>query len=464
MSRAEAQQLPHSEEAERAVLAAVLLTNGQILAEVELREEDFYLERHQLIWRAMRELQAAGEAVDLRTLQARLEDAGAFEPIGGFAYLAGLDLDLPDIGRFHTYAGIVAERSTRRQLVLGLSEVNSGAIDGSLSAGDSMARVQELVGRLGAESSTGAADPVSLDATVEEFGDFEPPESGLLGWTTGFGRLDDLTLGLEPGLFYILGGHPGAGKSVLAKDIAVSAAKAGARVLVFSLEMPWEQWRDRILASESAAMRSPGVALRRIRTRDLGPKDSPLRLHLANTMEAVRDLPIWGDDRRGLSAEQIAASAARFDARRGVDAVIVDHIQLVRYSGSETNMAKQVGAVGLRLRELAGQLQVPVLGLSQLTDDDKVGPKWKPHLGMLRYSKELGQHADDVWFIHRPGLYSDEEEHQNRGELYVTKQRQGEANKCIHLSWLGDVTGYRSRATQEQERTAEAGGSKRYGW
>jgi replicative DNA helicase len=216
--------LPQSEESERAVLAGILL-EPEVLPTVSARlvETDFYFERHQRIYRAMLDLQAATTTVDLRTLQARLEQQGHLDAVGGLAYLAGLDVDLPDLGRIDSYVEIVKERSLRRRLIQACTDVTRSALDGGLEAGEALGRAEQAILSLGDEAVVRGFVALGrvLDKTMEDIE--ERPGSTLIGVPTGFTDLDRMTHGLNRGNLIIIAGRPGMGKCLSADAELVEA-------------------------------------------------------------------------------------------------------------------------------------------------------------------------------------------------------------------------------------------------
>ncbi|MGH9464974.1 MAG: replicative DNA helicase, partial [Thermoanaerobaculia bacterium] len=246
--------LPHSEESERAVLAAVLLDPERLPSLAErLTLEDFYSERHRLLYRAMLDVQDGGQAIDLRTLQARLEQQSQLETVGGLAYLAGLDLDLPDLGRLDVYVDLVKERSVRRRLIAACGEIARLSLDGGLEAAEALGRAERVVLELGEEAiRRGFVSLEEIFQTTLE--DLEgKPERLAKGLPTGFLDLDNLILGLSPGNLIIIAGRPGMGKTSFALNIAQHIAlRERKSVAVFSLEMSRQELGLRILASESS--------------------------------------------------------------------------------------------------------------------------------------------------------------------------------------------------------------------
>src|SRR4051794_30685517 len=199
------QALPHSEESERAVLGGILL-DPEVLPTVSgrLRAEDFYLERHQLLYEAMVDIQGGGTTIDLRTLQAKLEQRGLFETIGGIAYLSQLDLDLPDLGRIDAYVEIVKERSVRRRLIQASGRIIRDCLDGGVEAKVALDHAEQAIMGLGEEAVQRGFVSIAqvFHSTLEDLE--ERPGSTLIGVPTGFIDFDRLSHGLNRGNLIII--------------------------------------------------------------------------------------------------------------------------------------------------------------------------------------------------------------------------------------------------------------------
>src|SRR5262245_49831227 len=249
----EQKTLPHSEESERAVLGGVLL-DPSILPTISgrLRAEDFYHERHQVLYEAMLALQDDQVEIDLRTLQAKLEQRGQFDAVGGLGYVTGLDLDLPDIGRVDTYVEIIKERSVRRRLIHTSGQIIRNCLDGGLEAAEALGRAEQAILGLGEEAIQRGFIQLSnvLHTTLEELE--ERPGSMLTGVPTGFTDFDRISQGLNRGNLIIVAGRPGMGKTSFALNMAqhVSIRERKA-VGIFSLEMSQQELALRILCSEA---------------------------------------------------------------------------------------------------------------------------------------------------------------------------------------------------------------------
>ena len=372
--------LPYSEEAERAVLAAVLL-DPELLAVMagRLVVEDFYLERHQLIYQAMLDLQLAGTLIDLRTLQARLEARAAIENVGGIAYLATLDLDLPDLGRVETYVELVKERSLRRRLIRACSEVMRDCLDGGLDAAQALGRAEEAILGLGEEAIPRGFEAIGtvFQSTLEDLEERSP--SAMVGVASGFIDLDEMTRGLNPGNLIIIAGRPGMGKTSFAMNVAQNVAiREKTTVGVYSLEMSKQELALRVLASES------DVEFRSLRTGHMSQKQWG---RVIQTVKSMSGAPLYIDDSANPTMLEVASKARRLKAEKGLGLVIVDYLQLMSAGGRYENRNLEIAAISRSLKQLAKELEIPVIALSQLSrQPERRSGDHRPQLADLRES------------------------------------------------------------------------------
>ncbi|MEM7353245.1 MAG: replicative DNA helicase, partial [Acidobacteriota bacterium] len=414
--------LPHSEESERAVLAAALLSPHVIpMISGRLSPEDYYLERHQLIFQAMIDLQEDGTEIDMRSLQARLELKGTFELVGGFAYLAGLDLDLPDLSRIETYVEIVKERSVRRRLVIACSEISAGCLEGGLDASDGLDEAEKRILGLSEEATQGGFSPLS-QVYEETVATLEERAGGVLGVPTGFYDWDRMTQGLVKGNLIIIAGRPGMGKTSFALNVAQHVAIRESRsVAIFSLEMGEQELAQRIMASESDL---PFGNLR------AGRLSKGQWKQLYDAIRRTTDAPVFIDDSPNPTLAEITSKCRRLKTDKGLDLVIIDYLQLMSAKGYESRQL-EISAISRGLKQLAKELDIPVIALSQLSrQPERRTGDHRPQLADLRESGSIEQDADQVCFIYRDELYNkDDPDNKGMAELIVSKHRNGETGK-----------------------------------
>ena len=429
--------LPHSEESERAVLGSVLL-DPAILPTISgrLRAEDFYLDRHQLVYQAMLDLQDEQVEVDLRTLQARLEQRAQLDTVGGLAYLAGLDLDLPDIGRIDTYVEIVKERSVRRRLIHTSGQIIRDCLDGGVPAQEALGRAEQAILGLGEEAVQRGFAQLSqvLHSTLEELE--ERPGTMLTGVPTGFADLDRISQGLNRGNLIIIAGRPGMGKTSLALNIGQHVAIREKRTVgIFSLEMSQQELALRILCSES------DISFARLRANRLTQKEWGRIFQVVRGLEGA---PLFVDDSPNPSLLEVASKARRLKAERGLSLVVLDYLQLMQAGGRYENRNLEIAAISRGLKQLAKELEIPVIALSQLSrQPERRGSDHRPQLADLRESGSIEQDADLVAFIYRDEVYNPKEENRGLAELIIAKHRNGETG-TVELVFLGETTSFKS--------------------
>ncbi len=431
--------LPHSEESERAVLAGVLL-DPRLLPAVSgrLLPTDFYFEKHQLLYQAMLDLQEDRTAIDLRTLQARLEQRGVLTAVGGVAYVAGLDVDLPDLGRIDAYAEIVKERSVRRRLIQASGEIIRDCLDGGLEAQAALGRAEQAILGLGEEAIQRGFAPFAgiVDEILEQLE--EHPGTGIIGVPSGFLDFDRMTHGLNRGNLIIIAGRPGMGKTSFALNVAQHVAIREKRpVGIFSLEMSRQELALRILCSEA------DVAFSRLRAGNL---PAALWSQVMKTAHSIAHAPLSIDDSPSPTLLEIGSRARRLKAEQGLDLLVVDYLQLMQAGGKYENRNLEVSAISRGLKQLAKELDVPVIALSQLSrQPERRGSDHRPQLADLRESGSIEQDADLVAFIYRDEVYNrDDPENQGLAELIIAKHRNGETG-TVDMVFLGQTTSFKNR-------------------
>ncbi len=441
---------PQNLEAETAVLGAVLFSEealDPILLDVRLRPDDFYRERHRLIFRAMMRLKdrAEPEAVDVLTVTEELARAGELEEAGGKAYVHSLPTLVAIPGHFRQYARIVKNHAITRSLLAATRAIQEQAHS---FPGDP----RELVGQAEATLFKIAHDDRASD--LRSIGDLLGAELDRLekvsregisitGTQSGFTDIDELTGGFQPGNLIVLAARPAMGKSALVTNIAENAAmKHGKPVVLFSLEMSETELAQRFVASQA---KMSGDDLRKGRVAaDRWPK-------IVRATQKIAAAPLWVDDSSDIGVLELRAKARRLHARHGLGLVIVDYLQLLRPEDPSVNRVEQVGSMSRGLKLLARELSVPVIAVSQLSRAVESRPDKRPLLSDLRESGQVEQDADLVMFIYRDEYYNPETEHPGEAEVIIAKHRNGPVGK-VQLAFQGRypkfVTLYRDPALE----------------
>lgn len=414
--------LQHSEEAERAVLASVLLEPSfWPRVEQRLRPQDFAFDHHRHIFEAMAEVARQGQVIDTLTLQARLAEHGALEKVGGVAYIACLDVDLPDPTRIDAYLEIVRDRALRRRLSsLGLHLARQ-AFDPGASGREVVGRLEARVLQMSEGLTSARLEPIGevVDATVEAVE--EEPGSALPELRWGLPTLDRILGGLGRGRMVVLAGRPGYGKTSLALAVCRELAAVQARtVALFSLEMTNRELALRLLGSEAE------VPAQRIAS---GILSRPEWERLHQSAARLRTAPLYVDDSSSLTLLELASTVRRLQSRQGLDAVVIDYLQLLDLGEPAQNETLALARISRGLKKLARELNVPVLVISQLSrEPERRGPAARPKLSDLRGSGALEQDPDAVIFLWPPSELQEAVEGANLLAI-VAKNRHGEAGE-----------------------------------
>lgn len=417
--------LPHSEECERAVLAAVLLSPHLLpIVTARLSSEDFYLERHQAIWECMLEIQERGDEIDIRALQGRLEICGKFELVGGLAYLAGLDLDLPDLGRIESYVEIVKERSIRRQLIQTAQRITFDAFESGDEAEMILCEAESEIRQLRGESR-----PAAGRSRAEVFDEImiriEAAEDGAVGIGTSIESFDLRTNGLGAELVTI-GGGTGVGKSILGRQVAEHVASAHGPVQYWSGEMDDVSLEMRGLSAGS------GVEHWKLRS---GRVSADEMLRVSGYISATGEIPLEIIDKPGFSVddvESVAINAAR--SAGGLRAVFIDYLTLMGQPGGQwRSKREEVGETTRRLKQLTRELEIPVILMAQLNRESAGKAPWEPEVHHLAESAAIERDSDLVMLMYPRLLDPDLEDYaewksRNPREtwLKVAKHRNGD--------------------------------------
>jgi len=434
---------PQSLEAEQATLGAMLLERDAIARVVDILDpDDFYSPQHQLLYRAMIDLFNDSEPVDLITLQAKLQDRGQLEEIGGSPYLARLQETATTAAAIAHYAKIVREKSTLRALIHAAGEIETLARSLADEDVESVVdRCEQEIFAVGERTISPAFTAIRdlLGETydrIDEMQESHRPGTGLL---TGYDDLDSYLSGLQPSDLIVIAARPSMGKTALALNIASHVARTQDKtVAVFSLEMAKEQLTLRVLCSEA------GVNQQSVRQGyiDRGDMD-----RIAVAASELYKAPVYLDDTPTMNVLQMRGKARRLRAERGLDLIVVDYIQLVSGYGRFENRNQEISQVARSLKALARELRVPVLALSQLSRAVEArGHPRRPLLSDLRESGSIEQEADVVAFIYRPIYYGPEElraagyleTDRNIAEVLIAKQRNGPTG-TVRLAWIDEL-------------------------
>lgn len=415
---------PHSLEAEKSTLGALLVDKDAIvkIADV-LQDDDFYHEKHAIIYRAVLELFNKRNPIDVLTLTSLLEDKKELDQVGGASYIAELTSEVPTASHIFQYATIVKQKSILRRLIkagdtiIGLGYKETEEVENLL---------EEAEKNLFSVSQTFIKDRFVhvkevLSHTYEKLADLHDPEGKdkYRGVATGFKDIDNILSGLQPSDLIIIAARPSMGKTSFALNIAQNIAQKEKSVGLISLEMSKEQLVERMFCSLL------GVDSWKMRTGKLTDQDFA---KIGGIMDELNNMKIFIDDSVVSSIAELRAKARRLQMENGLDLLIIDYLQLMtsgKSAGGYSNRVQEISEISRSLKSLARELHVPVIAISQLSRAVELRPSKIPQLSDLRESGAIEQDADVVLMLYREDYYEEDSDRSGITDIYVRKHRNG---------------------------------------
>ena len=428
---------PHSLEAEQAVLGGLLL-DAQALDQVleVIAARDFYQPDHRLIFAAMLRLSEAGKPLDLITVSETLEQDGELERIGGLAHLAELARHTPGTSNLLTYAQIVRERATLRQLIRTAQDIadRSYTPEGRTSdelLAEAEKRFADIAEQRPADSGLEPINPL-LQQTLARIDELSQSDSHITGLATGFYELDDKTSGWQKSDLVIVAARPSMGKTTFAMNTVEHALLHQQKpVVVFSLEMPAESIMLRLISSVGR------IDQTHVRN---GRLDQDEWDKLTIAIKKLKDRPLFIDDTPGLSPAEMRARVRRLQREHGdIALIMVDYLQLMRIAGNNEGRTAEISEISRSLKGIAREFNCPVIALSQLNRSLENRPNKRPINSDLRESGAIEQDADVILFIYRDEVYNEDSPDKGTAEIILGKQRNGPIGTC-RLAFQGRFT------------------------
>ncbi len=437
--------LPHSIEAEQAVLGGLMLDNKRLDAVLEVvTEVDFYREDHRQIFKMMQILQENAQPLDVITLSEELHRHDLLERVGGLAYLVEMANNTPSAANIVAYARIVRERSTLRQLIAAAQEISKSSYNPSgLDSDDLLQLAEKRVAEIAEDRpKEGGLVGVNdlLKATVQRIDELFRSGSDITGVPSGIADLDQRTSGWQPGELIILAARPSMGKTALALNFVESAMFSQNRpVLVFSMEMPSAAMVMRMMSSVGR------IDQGRMRNGKLTEEDWP---KLSSAVAKMKDKLLFIDDTPGLSPQELRARVRRIAREHGNPGMImVDYLQLMQIAGSSEGRTQEISEISRSLKAIAKEFDCPVIALSQLNRGVEQRPNKRPMNSDLRESGAIEQDADVILFIYRDEYYNEDSPDKGIAELIIGKQRNGEIGTC-RAAFIGKYTRFDNLAPE----------------
>lgn len=440
---------PQNIEAEQSLLGCLLIDKDAIIKIADmLSEKDFYKDSHGLIYETMRDLYSKHEPIDILTLTNRLEEKKKLDVIGGRSYLAKLSNFIASASNIVNYAKIIKHKATLRRLQVVASEISDLSFDEEREIDKILDEAEQKMFSVSQKYLKN--NFVEIDSLLaqafERIDELHKQGGRLRGLPTGFPDLDKLLAGFQKSDLIILAARPSVGKTSLALDMArQSAIKSKKGVAIFSLEMGKEQLVDRMLCAQA------NINLWKMRTGNLSDKEENNDFSKINeAMGQLSEAPIFIDDSAGCTIMEIRTKARRLQMEKGLGLIIIDYLQLMEGRGSYgENRVQEVSEISRGLKQIARELDIPVLALSQLSRAVEQIKPAIPKLSHLRESGSIEQDADVVMFIYRKAA----DRNYNRDELpeserhlahvLIEKHRNGPTGK-IDLFFDEETASYKS--------------------
>lgn len=433
--------LPHSLDAEKAVLGSLILENQSIYEILDLlSSEDFYGENHKILFQRMIDFITNARAIDLLILREELVRSGELDQVGGITYIASLIDAVPSARNIQHHAQIIKEKATLRRLIRAGSDIIDSCYRQEDETDEILNKAEQSIFSIAEGRIRSGFQSVKdlAEAAWTKINELHEKPGVLTGLETGFVDLDNLTSGLQANDFIVIAGRPSMGKTAFVLNIAQHVGtKLKKTVGMFSLEMAKQQLMLRLLCSEAR------LDSHRLKT---GGFERDEWSRLMRAMSSLTDAKIFIDDSSSLTPLDMGAKARRLKAEHGLDLLVVDYLQMMRMKGRWDNRQQEITAISRSMKELAKEMEVPVVALSQLHRGPETRGKGdhKPMLSDLRESGAIEQDADVVMFIYREEVYEATEENRGLAEILVRKQRNGPTGE-IELVFLREYTRFENK-------------------
>lgn len=435
---------PQNVEAEKSVLGSMLIDNEAIGLVIEVLDESwFYEETHRHIYASILYLYNNHKNVDLITISDLLKNRGLLEAVGGVTYLSEIIDFVPTSANAEHYAHIVKEKGILRKLIRNATQIVSEGYESKTNVTEIVDTAERLIFEIAdMEQRRGAVHIKDLvRQSIETIDYLYQRKEYITGLPTGFVELDRMTSGLQKSDLIIVAGRPSMGKSALAISMADHAGidtKKG--IAVFSLEMSKEQLVQRMLCSQAR------VDAHKVRSGFLSPSDWPKLTAAAGKLSTAS---IFIDDTPALSTIELRAKARRLKSTYDIQLIVVDYLQLMRVSYKTDSRQQEISEISRSLKELARELNVPVIALSQLSRAVESRQDHRPQLADLRESGAIEQDADLVVLLMREEYYMPTEENKGIAELIIAKQRNGPTG-TVKLAFIKEYMRFENLARAEE--------------
>ena len=426
--------MPHSSEAEKSVIGAMIIDQEAIAVAMELlNADDFYQRQYGVMFEAMTGLYSEHKPVDLVTLRDRLGQMDVPEELSSVEFLRDLITSVPTSANVRHYAAIVQEKALLRRLIHVTEEIASTCYAGNSSVDDIMEDTEKKVFQVLQKKASDQYVPIRevVLHALDRIEAASRSKGSVTGLATGFIDLDYKTSGLQNSDLILIAARPSMGKTAFVLNIAQYMAFHQDRtVAIFSLEMSKEQLVNRLLSMESR------VDAQVLRNGNLTDEDWT---NLIEGAGIVGNSRLIIDDTPGISVTELRSRCRKYKLEHHLDIIMIDYLQLMQGRGRSESRQQEISEISRSLKEIARELQVPVVALSQLSRAVEQRPDHRPMLSDLRESGAIEQDADVVMFLYREDYYKKDTEMKDIAEVIIAKQRNGPIG-TVQLAWLAKYT------------------------
>ena len=433
--------LPHSDEAERAVIGSMLMDADAIVTASEMiTGDDFYQRQYGILFDVMTELYGEDKPVDLVTLQERLKNKDVPPELTSVEFISGILNDVPTSANIKHYAQTVAEKALLRRMIRTNEEIANTCYLGKEPVDqileDTEKKIFDLLQKKSSEDFVPIRDVVLN--VIDKIELAAKHKGTVTGLATGFYDLDYKTSGFQPSDLILVAARPSMGKTAFVLNLAqYIAVKNKVPTAIFSLEMSKDQHVNRLLSMESK------VDSQLIRTGNLSANDWEKLIESAGDISKA---PLIIDDTPGISISELRSKCRKFKLENDLGLVIIDYLQLMSGGSKRTDSRQQeISEISRSLKALAREINAPVIALSQLSRACETRPDHRPILSDLRESGAIEQDADVVMFIYRDDYYNKDTDKKNISEIIIAKQRNGPIG-TVELVWLPNYTKFANKS------------------
>ena len=431
-------QTPASAEAEQAVLGSVLIDPACVSEVIEqLSPGDFYFPENRSIFETIYSMFTSGSKIDAVTILEEMKTRGVYDEAGGRSYLLQLMDVTPTAANVKEYCAIVRGKSMLRDVLAAAEEIIALATEnggGDASDVTELAEQKIYAIRSGREIKGVAHIKTAIQEMYDRLDELALNPGGLPGIPTGLSELDSTLGGLNKSDLILIASRPGMGKTSIALNIALHAAKQSLKdVVIFQLEMSREQLATRLISNEAL------VDSRKLRMGDLTAEDW---VKIARASSALAATRIYIDDNPAITVGEMKAKCRRLGGELGL--IVIDYLQLMQSGKKVENRVNEISEISRSLKIMAKELNVPVICLSQLSRGPESRSDKRPMLSDLRESGAIEQDADIVLFLYRDDYYNSESEEKNVAECIIAKNRHGSTG-TVKMQWLGQFTRFSSQ-------------------